>query len=259
MFFPKNRVYLNNLHRKSPPNGGSELSSCHHGGSTGFDSQSGTKVFTVKIIQNIHEPFNSISHGFGAFLGLFGFSLLLYLAEGLTEYVGVSLFGLSLIFLYTMSALYHGLNVSKRTRRILRLLDQIGIYLLIAGTVSPIALLVLSGWSRVTVLVLMWLFAALGSVLTLMEPFESRKIPTVIYLSMGWIPIVFANEFISAMSPEAIIWCLVGGLLYTVGAFFHMFNSPRLVPDYFGSHELWHVLTILGTGSHYILISTYTI
>jgi hemolysin III len=219
------------------------------------------KANWLDILDKIHEPFNSLSHALGALLGFIGFAVLLYLSDGPLEYLGVTLFGIPLVFLYSMSALYHGLTVRKATRVVLRRLDQIGIYTLIAGTITPIALLVLEGYDRWIMMGLIWVFALIGSVLIVRDPFESSWVPTVIYLSMGWIPIVYFNQLIRGLSTEALVWCVTGGLLYTVGAFVYLLEwpEPSSRSGRFGSHEIWHVFTLLASGAHYVLISFYTL
>lgn len=211
------------------------------------------------MLKRFREPFNSISHGIGAIAALIGSGVMLYFANTVLEYVGVSLFGTSLFFLYTSSAFYHGISASRKVITVLRRIDRVAIYGLIAGTVSPIALIAIQNWQGWAMLGLLWLFALLGIILVLMDSFDSSWIYTLIYLSMGWIPLAFIDQLLGSLSPGAFIWCIAGGVLYTVGALLYLADWPKLVPGHFGPHELWHVFCLLGSGSHYVLIAGYTL
>ncbi len=212
-----------------------------------------------QLVASLHEPFNSLSHAAGALLGTVGFIVLLGLATGALQTVSVLLYGVPLILLYSSSALYHGLPVSERARNWFGRLDRASIYLLIAGTTTPPALLVLHGWIGWTMFGLLWGFALVGLVIAAVDPFRSRWSNTLVYLCMGWISVLFLGPLIEALSPAGVFWCLFGGLLYTVGAVIYALDRPRLMPGVLGAHELWHIFVLLGSGAHFVFIAGYTL
>lgn len=208
-------------------------------------------------MRKLYEPFNAISHAVATVVAVVGLGYLLYLAEGGREYFAAGLFGLALIFMFTSSALYHGLMVGDKLREILHQLDYVSIYVLIAGTVSPVALLGLRSWTGQLMNGILWLSAGVGILLTFRNPFNSRWAPTLVYLVMGWTPIAFYRPLSFALGPTGLFWCIFGGVLYSIGALMYMVNRPELIPGWFGPHELWHLFIIAASGSHYILVAGY--
>ncbi|MFB6356027.1 MAG: hemolysin III family protein, partial [bacterium] len=132
------------------------------------------------------------------------------------------------------------------------------IYVLIAGTVTPIAIVGVSGWEGWTLFGLLWTIATVGVTATIFKPFQSRWASTLLYLVMGWIPLFFVKPIFNSLSPTVIVLSFVGGVLYTVGAFFYMFDWPHIHQDYFGAHELWHIFTLLASGTHFIMVAGVT-
>jgi len=206
----------------------------------------------------LREPFNCISHGVAAILSTVGLVLLLFHSNSPIQWFASGVYGLSLVFLYTSSSFYHGFHIESKRFQIFHRLDHAAIYALIAGTATPVALIALDGWIRWTMFLLLWSMAIPGMILTVLNPSRSPKLNTSIYLGMGWISVVFLEPLIDVFSWEAIVWCLVGGLIYTIGALIYAFQWPRFDGRWFGSHELWHIFVILGSGSHYIFIAVYT-
>lgn len=191
-------------------------------------------------------------------LALPAFVALLSLCATGVQYVAALIYGLSLLLSYTSSALYHGLNVTGRMLTLFQRIDRSAIYLFIAGTVTPVALLNLGGWEGWFLFVLIWTFALTGIVLTAIIPFRNVE-STLLYLSMGWITLFFLRPLFDSMSTEGFIWCVVGGLLYTLGAIVYVTDWPNPSPPSVGSHEVWHVLCLLGSVSHFIMIVGYVL
>lgn len=212
-----------------------------------------------KLIDDLREPFNCLSHGIGALLALASLLPLFYYTTGAIQYLAVSLYGVSLFLLFSSSAIYHGLDVAQDVLTWLHRMDRAAIYVFIAGTTTPIALIALQGWVGWTMFGLLWGIAVAGVILSAFNPFDSRWSNTLLYLGMGWVSIVFIGPLVNTFSLTALSWCVAGGLLYTVGACVYAFDWPVIHAERFGAHELWHIFVMLGSGSHYVFIAGYTI
>jgi hemolysin III len=162
--------------------------------------------------------------------------------------VGLLVFGCTLAICYAGSGLYH--SVPERLAGPFRTLDHIGIYLLIAGTVTPIALVVLPGRWRVALLSAIWTLALAGIVLRLATPL-SIHVLTVFYLFMGWLGCATYFELLKYLSPARVRLIVWGGVLYSVGAVINAFDWPTLDPPLFGPHELFHLFVMGGSAVHY--------
>lgn len=191
-------------------------------------------------------------------LALPAFVALLSLCATGVQYAAALIYGLSLLLSYTSSALYHGLNVTGRVLTLFKRLDKSAIYLFIAGTVTPVALLNLGGWDGWFLFIIVWSFALVGIILTALIPFHNVE-STLLYLSMGWITLFFLKPLFSSMSPYGFVWCVVGGALYTLGAVVYVTDWPRFTRFGLGSHEVWHVLCLLGTAAHFVMIAGYVL
>jgi hemolysin III len=211
------------------------------------------------IPKYLREPFNCISHGMGALLSVFGLGFLLYLATTPIHYLALALYGGSLILLYTCSAIYHGLDLSPGITEIFNRLDRASIYVFIAGTTTPVALIALHGWIGWTMFTTLWTIAAAGVMVAVFKPFDNRIVNTMLYLGMGWISLAFIEPLTNVFSTTALLWCVLGGVLYSVGAFVYAFDWPRFHAEQFGAHELWHLFVLAGSTSHFVFIAVYTV
>lgn len=201
------------------------------------------------------EPFNSWSHAAGMMLSLPATLLLWRLSRGDTlKQLGLLVFGLSLTICYAGSALYHGIRLPEQQLDWFATLDFIGVYLLIAGTVTPLALVVLRGPWRWGILSLAWLLAGSGIGLRLASVPMSRLVSTSIYIGMGWAVFLAYFELARILSHRVVWPALLGGLLYSVGAVFNHLHWPALWPDVFSAHELWHLFVMAGSLSHFLLM-----
>ena len=203
------------------------------------------------------RPWSAITHGVGAVLALVGTAFLLVRAAGLEEWIKFSAFlvyGLSMIGLYTASTLYHCVNTTVRGRLALRKYDHCSIYLLIAGSYTPICMTVLWGGVGAPLLLAIWLCAAAGIILTIAKLDIPRWLTSVIYLAMGWMAL-FAIAPLSRVLPAAgMFWLIAGGVLYTVGGVLYAVKWPGRNNPRFGCHEIFHVFIVLGSVSHFILM-----
>jgi hemolysin III len=199
----------------------------------------------------IREPVNGASHLVGLLLAGAGTLLLLKLASGPAQLVAFSIYGASLILLYGASTLYHLLPLSERPLRALRMLDHIAIYFLIAGTYTPVALLTLDsrlGWA---LLAMVWLIAAAGVPFKLWYLDAPVWLSTGTYLAMGYLALVAIMPLARAVSVGGLMWLAAGGIAYTVGAVIYARQRPDPFPGWFGHHEIWHVLVLVGSACHF--------
>jgi len=156
-------------------------------------------------------------------------------------------FGLSMVELYTVSALYHIGNWSGTTHRRLRAVDHANIFVLIAGTYTPLGFNVLDGWGRVVLLVTIWLLAALGIGLSIFFLRLPRRVSTGLYIAMGWVAVLALPAYLERLSWPAVALLVLGGLFYTIGGVIYARKRPNPFPRVFGFHELFHVFVIAGS------------
>jgi len=210
----------------------------------------------------IREPLNALTHGAGILLSALGLIYLLLKAvnnhSGM-QLAGALVFGISLIALYTASTLYHGLPVSPRVVQILRRVDHTMIYVLIAGTYTPICLITLKGVLGWSLFGVVWGLALAGIVLKLLWMNAPRWLSTLFYVALGWLAALFIVPLFRALPLSGFIWLLTGGLLYTIGAVFYA-TKPRWLKLWkFGFHEVFHLFILLGSAAHFLLVSRYVI
>jgi hemolysin III len=165
-----------------------------------------------------------------------------------------AIYGLSMICLYTASTLYHCLNTSVAGRIALRKYDHCSIYLLIAGSYTPICMTVLAGRGGAALLGAVWVLAIAGLVLTITKLSIPRWLTSAIYLFMGWLAVFAIVPIYRAMPPIGFFWLLTGGILYTVGGVLYAVKWPGRNNPNFGCHEIFHVFILLGSICHFILM-----
>jgi hemolysin III len=176
--------------------------------------------------------------------------------SGHTVAAGVSaaVFALSLSMVYGTSAAYHLRSWSPRAERIMKHLDHSMIFVLIAGTYTPIALLALRASWGVSMVSIAWAGAVVGILLTVTRLDRLHRTGMVLYLVLGWLPILAARELARGLSAAELALLVSGGLVYTAGAVMLAASWPRLRPATFGYHEVWHAMVVGGGACHYTLI-----
>lgn len=203
----------------------------------------------------MREPFSGLSHLGGAALGAVGLVVLVSLAWGKPWHVsGFAVYGATLVLLYMASALYHLLPVSPVQQERLRIFDHVGIYLLIAGTYTPVCLVPLRGAWGWSLLGAVWGLALLGSVVEIAWRSAPRWLGLVLYLVMGWLAAAAFGPLTKALPAAAVGWLVAGGIVYSVGAVVYAIERPRLWPGRFGSHDLWHVFVLGGSACHFVMM-----
>ncbi|HIV71119.1 MAG TPA: hemolysin III family protein [Candidatus Aquabacterium excrementipullorum] len=200
------------------------------------------------------ERFNSVTHLAGAVLALAGSAALVAQAiptGDVWKIVGVSVFGLSMVLLYAASTLYHSLRGP--AKQWWAKADHCAIYLLIAGTYTPFALIGLQGTWRWALLSAIWALALLGIAKELWLGRE--KVPSVpLYLLMGWLGITAVVPLAHSLSTTGLMWLLAGGLFYTVGVVFYAMDGR-----WRHSHGVWHLFVLGGTTSHYVTVMRFLV
>jgi hemolysin III len=201
----------------------------------------------------IREPFNGFSHLLGALVSIAGLIFLIKRAlvyETVSYLVSFIIFGASLILLYSASALYHLLQISERVTKALRYIDHMMIYILIAGTYTPICLLSLQGKQGIVLLITVWTLAGAGIIVTGFWLNAPRWLSSLIYGVMGWLVIVTLPQLLRALTLAGFAWLLAGGILYTIGAVIYGLKRPNL-PFKLGFHEIFHLFILAGSICQY--------
>ncbi|MEX2501604.1 MAG: hemolysin III family protein [Trueperaceae bacterium] len=211
----------------------------------------------------LREPVNALTHAAGVVLGAVGTVVLLFLADGDPwRTFSAVVYGLSMIVLYLASTLLHALRVGADTLRRLRILDHAAIFVLIAGSYTPIALVTLqesSPWVGWTVFAVVWGLATLGVLFKLVWIGAPRWISTGLYLGMGWLAVVAIGPLLAALPGAAIAWLVAGGVVYSLGAVVYATQRPDPFPNRFGYHEIWHLFVLAGSACHFVLIARYVV
>ena len=196
---------------------------------------------------------NSVTHAFGLFLSFIGVLALLMVSfsdENPWKMISFGVYGATLILLYTASTLYH--SVKKPTlKKLMRTIDHCAIYLLIAGSYTPITLLVLDEpWGK-TLFIAIWGLAGMGITLKLFFTYRFKTFTTSIYVLMGWLILIAAEPFMNNFPYEGLCWILAGGVFYTGGVVFFVLDKRRFY------HAIWHVCVLGGSICHYFAILFY--
>ena len=175
-------------------------------------------------------------------------------AAGAMARVGATVYALSLSGMYGASALYHRLKWSPRALVRMKRLDHSMIFVLIAGSYTPFALLVLHGWWSSVILSLAWAGAAFGIAIKLLSMERLRVLGGAMYIVLGWLVIIAMPQLVHGMSPAGVALLFAGGVLYTLGAVVLWRRWPDPNPRWFGYHEVWHTMVVTATLCHYAAI-----
>lgn len=208
----------------------------------------------------LREPINSLTHLAGAgvfFLGTIALITNRIITNAsMKDILGVIIFGLSLILLYLSSGIYHGYNGSEKGIKVLKKLDHSMIYVLIAGSYTPICLSVLYGNKRILILTVVWGIAIFGIFSKIYINNIPRVLYTFFYLLMGWMVVFFIKDLYNNVDPNGFNLLVLGGILYSIGGFIYMIKKPNISKT-FGFHELFHLFILGGSLSHYFLVFQY--
>lgn len=214
--------------------------------------------------KNFRDPISGFTHLFGAIVSLVGLIALIIKAIT-TNYssrtmviTSCIIFGLSLILLYTASSVYHLVVSSEGVIKFLRKLDHSMIFVLIAGTYTPISLILLKGPWRWGLFISVWTLALIGILFKMIWFNSPRWISTGFYIIMGWIAVFALSPLSKSLSLKGFLWLFLGGIFYTIGGVIYAIKIPNISKK-FGFHELFHIFVLLGSFSHFLLIYKYVI
>lgn len=212
----------------------------------------------MKLIEKFREPVNGLTHLFAAILSIGGTVVLVALAFGnWQKAVSMLVYGISLVLLFAASATYHLVKGSPKTIETLRKFDHAAIFLLIAGTYTPICYNNFTGFWKWGLLAIIWSIALAGVLIKSFYVRSPRWLSATIYLIMGWIVMLAISEMIKTLPVGAIVWIAVGGVIYSLGAIVYSTKMFNFIPGKFGFHEVWHIFVILGALAHFIAIAFY--
>ncbi|NLF05599.1 MAG: hemolysin III [Actinomycetales bacterium] len=172
--------------------------------------------------------------------------------------VGLSIFGLGAITLFSASALHHGIDGSPRTNQVLRTLDYAAVFGLIAGTMTPLVLVLFRNTFGWTVLGAVWAIAIAGIVVRSVFPGLPKYVTSTLYIALGWMPVLLLASGV-ALPFGAYALLAAGGLAYSVGFVVFVAEQPNPLPGIFGFHEIWHVLVVIAAVLHYLLMYWYVL
>ena len=202
----------------------------------------------------LEEKINFISHAIGAVLAVIGAILLIIkgAAYPLTQWIGLWVYGLSLVLLFTASSLYHFAETPER-RGWFKKLDHTAIYYLIAGTYTPFLSISLPTQKAHYLLIALWVIAAIGTLFKLVFIHHFQKISLFAYLAMGWLALLVIDDMRTYLSDQSLSLLIIGGLAYTIGALFYALKKVRY------THAIWHIFVLIGAGSHFLSIYLYVL
>jgi hemolysin III len=200
-----------------------------------------------------------VLHQYAFFVSLASGTLLVLLAPTTKAALAAALYATSVSALFGVSALYHRATWTTPARRRMRRLDHAMIFLLIAGTYTPVGLLVLEGTLASVVLAVVWGGAAAGIVLELAWTKAPRWLGGMVYLALGWVAVVAMPQLFARLGLAGGLLIVAGGLVYSAGAVIYALRRPDPVPAVFGYHEVFHLLVIAGVAAHFLAISLYAL
>lgn len=207
----------------------------------------------------IREPGSAITHFIACLTAAIAASPLLMKAQSGITTLSLTVFIASMILLYGASALYHSINVSGKILRIFRKLDHMMIFVLIAGSYTPVCLIVLGGSMGYALLALVWGVAIAGMLVKALWITCPKWFSSLIYIAMGWLCLLVFGTLWDALPHAAFGWLLAGGIIYTIGGVIYALKLPvfNALHKYFGSHEIFHLFVMGGSICHFIFMYCY--
>ena len=213
---------------------------------------------------HLKDKWSAITHFISMLMAIFaGIPLLIKAAQEPSKVyvVSLSIYVLSMVLLYFASTIYHSLDISERVNRNLRKFDHMMIFVLIAGTYTPVCLIALKGTMGIVLLSIVWGIAIWGIVVKALWINCPKWFSSVLYIGMGWTCVIAFTKLLSALTPAAFGWLLAGGLIYTVGGVIYALKLPLFNKKHqsFGSHEIFHLFVTGGSVCHFIVMCIFLI
>ena len=218
------------------------------------------EAFTMKF--KLKDPGSAITHGIALLLAAVGAVPLIIKAArsyDVIHIVALSIFILTMILLYAASTIYHSVDSTEKVNRRLRKMDHMMIFVMIAGSYTPVCLIVLHGPVGYALLALVWGIAIIGIIFKLCWVTCPRWVSSVLYIIMGWACVLSFTQLINALPAGAFAWLLAGGIIYTIGGVIYALKLPIFNARHrnFGSHEIFHLFVMAGSVCHFIMMFKY--
>ena len=214
----------------------------------------------------VRDFMSGLTHCIGAVLSLAGLVVLICFASifgDSYDIVSFTIFGITLILMYLFSTLYHWLNISEKGIKVFKKLDHIMIYILIAGSYTPVCLGPLRGPWGWSIFGVVWTLAIFGTILSSIWISAPRGLTTSIYIGMGWLALLIIKPLIEVFNNSgllySLLWLVLGGILYTIGGIIYGLKIPKTKFKQFGFHEIFHIFVMLGSFCHYWFVLNYVI
>lgn len=206
------------------------------------------------MLKKMREPVNSLTHWLGAALAFIGAVVLILLGwSSPAKVTSFTIYALSLVGMFSASAVYHMVQVKEKALEAFRKLDHSAIYLLIAGTYTPFCIIEFTGFWKWGLLAIIWSIALIGIIVKLFVIRAPRWVTAGIYVLMGWLCLAAVGQM--ALLPTWVLgWMAAGGIIYTLGAVVYITKIFNFVPGKFGFHEVWHIFVILGAVAHFLAV-----
>ncbi|NMA95676.1 MAG: hemolysin III family protein [Clostridiales bacterium] len=206
----------------------------------------------------MREPINTWTHLITFLLGVAGLFLLVILSIGdMAKLITMTIYGLSVIVLYGASTAYHWVETTPNRLAILRTLDHMSIFILIAGTYTPVLYYGLDGAWKWTMLSVIWGLALLGIILKVFFTGTARTFSTILYIALGWMALIPLFKLIRSLPVGAMVFMTLGGIAYTIGGVIYATKRIKFLPEKLGFHEVFHIFVSFGSVLHFIMIAKY--
>lgn len=214
------------------------------------------------MLNKIKDPGSAITHFIGMLMAVFAATPLLIKAATEPDrihLISITIFIVSMIMLYAASTLYHTLKVSEKVTKIFKRIDHMMIFVLIAGTYTPICLVVLHGRTGYILLSIVWGIALAGIFIKFFWIYCPKWFSSILYIAMGWVCVLAFTQIINTLPRAGFMWLLVGGIIYTVGGVIYALKLPIFNSRHknFGSHEIFHLFVMAGSLCHFIMVFNY--
>ena len=212
--------------------------------------------------RHIQEPGSAITHFIGMLMAIFAAVPLLIKAAhepGRIYIISLAIYAASLILLYAASTTYHTFDISAKVNTVLKKIDHMMISVLIAGSYTPVCLIVLKGKTGIILLSIVWAIAIAGILIKAFWVYCPKWVSSVLYIGMGWTCVLAFTQILNNMSPAAFGWLLAGGIIYTVGGVIYALKLPLFNNKHknFGSHEIFHLFVMGGSACHFIVMYAF--
>ena len=205
----------------------------------------------------INEPFSCYSHMIGALASLVGtFVLIMIASKSAPLLIVCTIYGLSVVFLFTTSAIYHACKIEENSGSFLRRLDHLAIFFMIAGTYTPVSYCFFSQAWFTGIMIAQWSIVVLGFFIIIFFINAPRLLSTGLYLAMGWMAFFVMYKIINTFPLITLVYLFAGAAAYSIGAIIYYLKKPDPLPGKFGFHEIFHIFILIGGAMHFMMVLT---